>query len=1207
MNLTGPGSSGTSARLALALVVALLSGLLAMGATSLGWASATVAQPSPSGSGSPTGPKEASVAFVNPSLLAEDDVPEVSDRPDGVDSDYHIVAWTQMTPPNAIVEVSIVPTLEGIPVGNEQTVGTLDPVPGRSDTWEFFWDVPSSYPEGDSLMTVRLFTETPLGFDEVASDEVAVTVEHEDNVVNGEPTDYSGNTTELTWPTQNGPIGWFKARGGAWRAYVDYTQSATGASEPNFAYLEDVYYTTSDPGAPPEWKLCLDDGDPPRGTCTLAGTDRPSQITAMIAQIIECLDIFCFAIEPDSTDAHVVRPYLPDPHQMTIDLNFRTTTESPLAGRQLAGSRAPSGAEKCIAVQAVVKDQLDRPVLGANLDFHITGPNDQVQFGSEQNGPVFTENVNSTNKNPDKDGHSSEAGRNCDPVEDEPDDPRTAGEQGDHNVPVQDDVKHRESVAGSALDGGSGVPNGGWWTDIYSPSVGLTEITAWIDNEQIPNDSVNPEADDDVKEAGEPFDTLTAQWLPSAEGISVDPAGGSSPAGSCFKYTLKLRAGTTPVRNLNVDVHATGPNDDLDFCDPSDGNDRQAPDTASAAHDAEDADESSHAATTGPRQQHTEGEADEAGNFVFGVTSPVSGDTSLTAWIDGTKGSNNDVQGTAAAEPAVTFSHSWSSSTGDAEVSFINPSGYAGDAGAGGEEISAKDDGSAGYHIITRVDAPNSIQGIEVLLGQGGTFASLGQATRIGNTDSYELTWAVDVPDGDYTLRARILGTTIVEDRTVRVNNRTATAPPDEPANQQAEAAELTRPVAGTGAPFTDRITPMEGKASTGAEGVYFYYSKVPAKDTPTSTAWTQCGFTALDGTGSAVQNFQGKCTLTGADQPSQVTALAALTFDCLEPGGNAAPSTQTNPRCPGAFDSGDAHRVFGFEAAPLVSIEPAETATEVGSCQKLVMSVIDQTGQAVGNTNVDVHATGPGEEVDFCDPADGSAHDRSAPNDGGHEVTAGQEDQGGHEDAAGADQVHSEGTTTSAGRFVFGIASDQIGDTQLQAWVDRNENDAFDADEPSDTSVVHWEEDGGSGDGCDISGTAGPDTLTGTPAGERICGFAGDDTIRGNGGNDLILGAGGRDVLRGNGGNDRVKGGAGNDETLGGGGRDRTLGGGGDDTLRGHRGNDRLLGHGGRDALDGGPGRDACFGGKSRDRARNCEATRSVRARGFARRTSLI
>jgi Ca2+-binding RTX toxin-like protein len=260
------------------------------------------------------------------------------------------------------------------------------------------------------------------------------------------------------------------------------------------------------------------------------------------------------------------------------------------------------------------------------------------------------------------------------------------------------------------------------------------------------------------------------------------------------------------------------------------------------------------------------------------------------------------------------------------------------------------------------------------------------------------------------------------------------------------------------------------------------------------------------------------------------------------------------------------------LDSKPLVSIEPAESADKPGNCKRIVMTVVDQTGQPISDERVDVHATGPDDALAFCTVEGGSA--RTNPNDGGHTTGSTDLNSGIHDDPAGANTIHTEGATNSSGRFIFGLTSPDIGDTSVLGWVDQVENDIQDQGENSDTSTIHWvaEPDDGGGGGCTITGTSGPDTLQGT---------AGDDVICGLGGNDVINGRGGNDVLKGGAGNDYLRGGIGDDSLLGQRGKDRLKGGGGSDDLSGGPGRDRL---------NGGAGTDSCAGGSGRDRLRRCE-----------------
>ena len=447
----------------------------------------------------------------------------------------------------------------------------------------------------------------------------------------------------------------------------------------------------------------------------------------------------------------------------------------------------------------------------------------------------------------------------------------------------------------------------------------------------------------------------------------------------------------------------------------------------------------------------------------------------------------------------------------------------------------------------------------------------------MGETDSYELLWAIpdSFADGTYTLRAQITGTDKFENRTITINNDEPPgpdpmdpAPPDtDPASLPAETAEMTRPLAGP-APFTKGATPVAGIASAGAEAVEFFYTKTAARDTRNASAWVQCGRAPLSGTGDAPQAFSGSCTLAASDQASQVTGIAVITVDCDPDLG--CPS-DANPIGGEVFDSGDAHRVFGIESSPLITIEPAEAEAEVGTCTPFDLRVVDQTGQPLGQQNVDVHVTGPGDGTSFCDPGNGSI--RGNPNDGGHSASTDLQ-TGFHDDPAGANTIHTEGRTNVSGRFVFGILSPDQGDSQILGWVDVTENDGHDGGEGSDTSVMHWLGDAPEPEpgACTVSGTSGSDVLTGSSKRDVICGRGGNDKIRGLGGNDL---------LKGGAGNDTIKGGKGNDVLRGKGGKDRLAGG---------DGNDKLNGGIKRDRLDGGSGRDSCSGGPNKDVLRRCE-----------------
>jgi hypothetical protein len=1095
------------------------------------------------------------------------DPPKISDRFDGIDSAYHLVAAAVNAPVDAIVEASYV---RG--TANEITIGQMSRVAGTEGTFELFWDIPDSLSDGAITIRVRVFQQTGAGFVELAKDEAAAVLEHREAAPPDDnfPAD---ETMEITFPANGGPLGFYKSTGGIWRTVID--GSASGAVSEM-----DAFYSVVPLGREPVFKPCghetlfdkpqyhfgigedtsLEEPIPWQVVCALQATDVGSAVTAVavVAEEGDKPDRSDVTFQPseelsqDSADVHTVAPYVQQDDQLKV-----TVTGDPNAQHLADTRRVPSG-NNCLSFMVTVVDQMQRPVEGANIDVHIQGPSDLVQFGNEAtaDGPT-----SGGHKIPDKGAHATESGKNCDGN-------GGSGQQGDHNVPGGDDIKHRESSIGTGVDGGGGlVLPGQWRFHIWSGAgvTGFTNITAWIDDEPLPSPTEKRAADDDVLEASEKSATTRAQWYPGNPIAEFIPLGDAGPAGTCRPFIVKARAGTAAIPGINIDVHGTGPSDALDFCDPGGGSARTSPDQG--PHDPEAPGESTDKATS-PTTHHTEGQTDNEGNFTFGVVSPVTGDTRLVAWIDGEPERNNDVQ--AAGEPSTSATMSWASSSGDASVNFVNPSLYGGLTRA---KVAKQTDANALYHIVTRVDAPSLIQGVELQLGTGtgATFAKtkdLGVATQVLGTDTYELLWPVDVADGDYTLRAHIAGTTVSTDIPITVNNEEGMDPRDVPDT----TVELTKPLNAQLTSFLRRATPVEGIASAGTEGLHVYYTKAPANAPLASGDWIQCRFLQLDGTGSAPQPFQTSCPLQGADQATQVTGIAAVTFDCAEPlpgaGCDAATDALPTGRNPGTIDSGDAHRVFGFDANPLIGLTPPENENSTNNCAKFVMQVTDETGQALPGENVDVHAAGPGDSPSFCNPGDGSATPRRAPDQGGHSAVSGHADQGAHV-SDGSDIQHVEGETNSEGRFVFGVVADASGDTAISAWLDRTDDDVQGGDEPVDSSLMHWV----SGTNCTQIGTARGDVLTGTSGADRLCGRGGDDVLKGKGGNDVLLSGRGNDVVRGGGGNDSINASRGKDR------------------LFGDSGNDNLKGAAGRDRLNGGAGSDTCDGGPERDRVTKCES----------------
>lgn len=1097
-------------------------------------------QPSPTETPEPTGP---AVTLLNPAAEYQpgldqtgDETPKISDKFDGVNETFHIAAVTRGAPQGAIVEAFWQPS-----GGGETSIGTLTRLDDGAGAWGLEWDVPEDL-SGAGTMVVKLFN----GTNELAIDSEAAEIDNNEE------------TVEIGWPTNGGRLGWFKPKGGNWRAAIEGTTS-------RFAQRVFVYYTTSPNGSQPVYKNCAATTyvNPPAAaagtnfrrwtfTCELAGTDVPSDLTGIAAVATETDN----PIQPgasglltnESGDAHRVVGYAQEVEDMT--LSIAPAHPATVSAAYPTGDAQEAGND-CLEFNITVLDGLERPVQGANVDIHLQGPGDEAGFGDEG----AAAHGSSSSRPPNDGGHENEEGWDCDSPG------ARFGDQGEHELPDRDDVKHIESTTtGTGMSGPTGIRPGQFRFHIFSEEPGRSFLTAWVDEEPLKKETGVRDADDDVRGPGEASDTYEAQWLAGPTQVRLVPSSDSFVTGSCNQVTVSVRGGRTPVEGANVDVHATGPTNDLDFCDPPGASPNRAPEDGS--HDDEDSGEGSHPPEDpdGSSTQHTEGETDDSGAFVIGLRSPADGDTTLQAWVDGGRGSDNDVQDSG--EPSGNGGYTWASSADDATVRFLNPSGYGDGAGY---NVSVAEDGNEFFHIITRVDLPSLIDGVEILVSSddGASFSKIGDAVRIGQSDVYQFQWTAPIDEGSYTLRARIVGTDRSDDAEIDLDNSLNTVELSRPANNEAVA-------------FVEQTATVEGTASAEAEGATFYYAQTAARDVNDAAAWTECGTVELEAPGDAPQQFQGDCTLAEGDQAGSVTGIAAIADTCDPLAGCDPPLGAV------MHESGDAHRAFGLDSTPIVGLRPAGGEGAKGTCQRIVVDVEDQAGGGVPGADVDVHLDGPGGNVHFCNP-DGSFDNRDAPNEGNHAPVQGNSDEGRHQNSG---IVHTEGQTGSNGRFVVGIVAKRNGTSRVTAWVDETENDVEDGHESSAKATFRWVDAGR----CTVRGTGGDDVLDGTPGNDRICGLGGDDVIDGRGGNDVIIGGGGRDIIRGGRGKDRLIGGKGDDSLVGGAGNDLIKGGKGHDVLSGKGGRDTLRGGPGNDNLKGGSGRDRCFGNGGADKFRGCE-----------------
>ena len=498
--------------------------------------------------------------------------PELSTKAD-IDGAYHFVAWVPQVPPSPIVEFEIQPA-----AGNTTTIEASRV--GTTDTFEAFHPL-TGLTDGTYTVRAILYSgATQFGED----DEQTVTIR------NG--TLGQSETAEITHPANGGSLGFYSPKDGLPRAIVDVRTSAD-------ARQARVLYTTSAPGSEPVWVQC-GSGAVNTGLatvrCTLAEKTPASQVTAIAALANQTPPPGpAQPAADDAGDAHRVTTYTAVPTQVSI---------TPEAEKVAVGV--------CKELTVRVLDQQSRPLHAVNVDVHAVGPTDQLQFASGGNDDDF--------QPPNGGPHSRENTRLCNDLASE-------NQQGDTNRVNAPDEKHIESVLTGS---NAGTDNQGTFTfALYSAVIGGTQVTAWAD----PND-------DDLQAANEASGGARLGWgqdpPPPVRQLFLEPANSSGTVGSCQRITVLAKEGGNALTFGNIDVHASGPDSGVAFCNPSGGSITRQPDTGEHVAGA-------HSDGT----KHIEGELNSGGQFVFGVMSPSAGETDITAWLDET---DDD---TLSGEPAV--------------------------------------------------------------------------------------------------------------------------------------------------------------------------------------------------------------------------------------------------------------------------------------------------------------------------------------------------------------------------------------------------------------------------------------------------------------------------------------------------------------------------------------------------------------------------
>jgi Ca2+-binding RTX toxin-like protein len=586
-------------------------------------------------------------------------------------------------------------------------------------------------------------------------------------------------------------------------------------------------------------------------------------------------------------------------------------------------------------------------------------------------------------------------------------------------------------------------------------------------------------------------------------------------------------------------------------------------------------------------------------------------------------------------------------------INFLNPSGHS-------EELSSKNDGSTGetadsYHLVAWINQLPPDATVEFRYNDpnnGGNQTTIGTATQTSIPDTFDFNWVLptDVSDrSGFTLHAVLFsgGSEVARDTESDINLNNTTPNPPSPnqttpqTREQGDTVEITDPTNGGGLGFftpRDRNTNAMIEVTTSlpepsdftvSDATVYYTTSAPG----TEPAWRACGTQ----NGPAAEADGVRCTVDGADDASQITAVAASVIGASEP------ATDT-----GSKDSGDAHRIAPYEQIPTsMTLLPAQqNEIAQNACSgDLTATLTDQNGEPIADADLDAHAEGPTDALGFDGPSgnppEAAGHTREAAWDcstaAPPDTPPDRGDFQGDHNLPGADRKHLESRSNDAGMWSFAMYSPDRGGTQITVFSDLDATDTHCTTEvnadaslgwlepaPAVTGVTEETSDCPSPDpsspgpdpsettpgptptadprGCTIFGTDGAEQLDGTSGADVICAYGGADVIRGLGGNDTIYGDEGNDTVRGAGGADRIFGGSGrdtlrgdagndtidgesqNDVSIGGGGNDRLLGRDGFDSLRGGAGRDRLIGADGDDILTGGSGPDRLIGGRGRD-----------------------
>lgn len=405
-------------------------------------------------------------------------------------------------------------------------------------------------------------------------------------------------------------------------------------------------------------------------------------------------------------------------------------------------------------------------------------------------------------------------------------------------------------------------------------------------------------------------------------------------------------------------------------------------------------------------------------------------------------------------------------------IQLVNPSKYQSDV-----KISSKKDEDETYHLVAWVANAPSDATVEFQLSQAPECDEttlcehLGTATLVG-PDTYEFEWDTASRQAmtDGTLHAILAsGETQVKDtETIDIDNTKETIEITAPAN--GDPLPIYDPPGASVPGFvvettTSSVVTTGTSAGTKTPRVV-YSTSAPGSEPSWKNCFEQHTLLYSD-------NPQGRqrigCILRTNDKAADVTLIAAVARvqapnDTL--GQNGCMSTS----CTGAQSdhAGDAHRVAPYLQVPTgIEIIPEASAATANECAIRSAILKDQSDRSIWRGQVDLHATGPSDQLQFAKHAQSSPFQRP---DSGHSrlepagLCSGQSGtprQADHEVVGGLDGKHIESTAAGTGiegGFTYALKSpDAEGKTVELAWADKDGDDVFDCEEPSDWGKITW------------------------------------------------------------------------------------------------------------------------------------------------------